>query len=140
MIDFAPFNSEAIAEVAASSGTNEFTIRMVALHQAKPWIPGYIGSVILPIHKGGAKWVKGKMFTADGHDWYYPSTLWWKAHAHTSHPPDGSGCNPGVHAAFLTGTGKNAEFLYGALIRKRGLHILQAEDFLVECAWWGKNF
>jgi hypothetical protein len=138
MSDLDTLNSDAL--ITAIATMDPSVARMVALHIMKPWIPGHKGALISPLHPGSGKWVEKKITVGSGHTWYYPSATWWKAHAHTSHPPDGAGCNPAVHAAFLTEDGKNAEFAYASLLKNGRVRILGADDFVIECAWWKKNF
>ena len=133
-------NEQAAVEALAQRAVDEAGARMILLHTQKPWIPDFLTSALSPLRGGLSPFFKEELFEIGGRHWFYPSTLWWKAHAKASHPPDGSGCDSLVHTAFLSREGKNAEFLYSAILRDGRIIVLGGEDFLVECAFWKKNF
>lgn len=130
----------AMEEVARASRANEATIRMVKIHVTKPWVRGFHGILLSPLRPGLGAYLKEPLAEAEGRIWFFPSTKWWMAHAGSSHPPDGSGCDVQIHQDFLTETGKNAEFLYANVLKDRSLRVLQRPDFETECQWWARYF
>jgi hypothetical protein len=132
--------NEALVEVGMATGSNPTMLKMVGFHLTKPWIPDYHSMLLSPLKSGLENFFKVPVIKLNNKTWYYPSTYWWMIHAKASHPPNGSGCDPAVHTQFLSPHGKNAEFLYAAVLRDGTLHILDSGDFVQECAWWKKNF
>lgn len=132
--------AKAIAEVAAVRGAKPETIRMVELHLSKPWLRNYKAMLLSPLRPNMDRWFKVPVLKAGGRIWYYPSTFWWTVHAKAAHPPNGAGCDPAIHARFLTESGAASEFAYATLFEDKSLDVLGARDFETECAWWEANF
>lgn len=122
----------------------------IAAHKSKLWLGADFDHVmILPLRKEVNKaWIgQPQLFlnpvTKTPTAWYAPTDAFWRVHAHASHPGPGDlhGCSSKIHTAFLTATGKNAEFMYGYVRKSDGYLIVETEkDFEAECAWWAKNF
>jgi hypothetical protein len=128
--------AEALLEVARAPGCTADVLRMVDAHLKKPWIVGHRAILIRPLKPRLGKFFKAPVTRSREHVWYFPSTTWWMAHANASHPPKGVGCDVRVHADFLSQAGKHAEFAYASLLGDGRIHVLDQNDFLIECAWW----
>src|SRR5262249_52883651 len=89
--------------------------QMISAHMAKLWIPNFWSVAIRPTHAGSKSYLDFTIGNALGTAWYFPSRKWWMAHAHASHPPDGTGCAVAVHVDFLTSEGATHEFDYAAI-------------------------
>jgi|SRR5271169_3481147 len=114
---------------------------MINVHLEKPWIPNFWTIAICAVKPGSESYFDFPIgFAEDGTSWFFPSRKWWMAHAHTSHPPDGSGCDIDTHAKFLSREGDGHEFDYAAVLRDGTLTILGRSDFAQECAWWLRAF
>jgi len=115
------------------------TREMIWLHLTKPWVPGFRIIGIEPLKPGLERYL-GPVLVPQ-HNLFFPSLYWWRAHARSSHPPDGSGCSVKVHVDFLTPTGRNAEFRYWHFFNDDRIpRFLGREDFEAECAFWKKVF
>lgn len=112
---------------------------MISVHMSKPWIRGFWFVAIRPTGTESKSYLGFKVGTADGTAWYFPSKKWWIAHAHASHPPDGSGCDVAVHTDFLTSEGSTHEFDYATVSTDGQLKILHRGDFEKECSWWDRK-
>lgn len=110
--------------------------QMISAHMAKPWIRNFWSVAIRPTGSGSKSYLDFTLGHADGKTWYFPSKKWWLAHAHASHPPDGTGCDASVHVDFLTREGSTHEFDYATISRDGNLKILHPADFEEECEWW----
>lgn len=121
-----------------SHGLPQSERMMILYHLTKPWIPGFQAVVISPLRTGLDEFLGKRFVDRRGMAWHYPTLAWWKAHAHASHPPDGQGCDVGVHIDFLTINGKNAEFVYGNMGYDNTIKIATPADFKAECEWWGR--
>lgn len=131
------FNKNFWAEVSRDPGIPQTVKSMIYQHIQSLWVPDALAVVISPL-SGGANnpYLKQSAFDLGGLQYYYPSLEFWKAHASTSHPPDGQGCDPAAHAAFLTPSGQNAEFTY-AIVKRDGTIVAQElDDFVTECAYF----
>ncbi len=114
---------------------------MVLAHLQKPWAPNFYTVVIRPAQFDTDPTFFDRPFgKALGASWYLPSLEWWKAHAHSSHPPNGLGCSVDVHTDFLSAEGTAHEFDYANVFQNGSLKILGRRDFSVECRWWGRYF
>ena len=110
--------------------------QMISSHMAKPWIPEFWAVALRPTGADSKIYLDFQIGEADGASWYFPSAKWWLAHAHASHPPDGTGCDVGAHVDFLTREGALHEFDYATITRGGQLSILHPADFEKECEWW----
>jgi len=79
-------------------------------------------------------------FAEDGTSWFFPSRQWWIAHAHASHPPDGTGCDASGHTNYLSREGATHEFDYASILADGTLTILGPADFAEECSYWDMAF
>lgn len=115
--------------------------RMINVHLEKPWIPGFWTVALRAVKPGSERYLDFPIgVSEDGTPWYFPSRLWWLAHAQASHPPDGSGCDAEVHAKFLSQEGTVHEFDYAAVLGDGTLKILGSADFSMECFFWHRAF
>lgn len=134
-----PYMRESIAPIIEGDYP-ESVKRMVIIHAVKPWIDGYMFTIIRPLRRGledylgrAVSKVKDEPIT-----FYLPSTTWWLAHASTAHPPDGSGCDVDAHTDFLTVDGVNAKFEYMYAFTHdvvTYIGVLGRKDFEIECEW-----
>lgn len=129
-----------VRKMAADPSLPAATRRMIQLHLSKPWVPGFFAVAIRPVERGLEEYLGFPIVRALGTDWYFPSRVWWLAHARTSHGPDGSGCNPDVHTRFLSAEGTDHEFDYANILRNGSLVILDRRAFEQECAYWQRAF
>lgn len=114
---------------------------MINVHLTKPWIPGFWSVAIRAPKPGSESYLDFPMGLAeDGTAWFFPSRLWWLAHAAASHPPDGSGCDAAVHSKFLSSAGTAHEFDYATVFVDGTLKVLEAPDFAQECYFWQRAF
>lgn len=113
--------------------------RMIQLHMAKPWIPNFGTIAIRPTHAGSESYLDFPIVYAVGSNWFFPSRQWWVAHAKSSHPPDGSGCDVDVHTKFLSSEGSIHEFDYVNILTDGRTKILGRRDFTDECVWWARQ-
>lgn len=112
--------------------------KCIAAHLKKPWIPGFEGTLICPLRRVKREWLGEKSGTHYAPErcseefggWVKPTSEFWKVHCRASHSRN---CDVNVHTRFLTDTGKDAEFLYGALHNGQ-FTILEKKDFEKECA------
>ena len=113
--------------------------RCILIHErAKPWIRGFRRVLIRPLRKVKREWL-GRPVVIRGQTWHVPTRAFWQVHCKASHD-GGAGCNVEVHTAFLTTTGKNAEFEYGYQTYQGTVVVEQRADFEKECVWWGQFF
>jgi len=114
---------------------------MINVHLEKPWIANFWTVAIRARKPGGGGYLDFPIgYAEDGTSWFFPSRQWWIAHAHASHPPDGTGCDADAHAKFLSDGGPEHEFDYGAILRDGTIRILGRVDFVEECSWWRRAF
>lgn len=114
---------------------------MTNVHLEKPWIPDFWTVAIRAPKAGSEKFFDFPVgYAEDGTSWYFPSRQWWLAHAHASHPPDGTGCDVDVHTNFLSSEGATHEFDYATITTDGTLHVLGRADFAEECSWWTRAF
>lgn len=132
-------NGRIRADVAAEHGRESWAYRMVQIHMDKPWIDGFRAVLVRPLRDGLEDYLGPVAGTWDGDAWYVPSAVFWSAHAETSHPPDGKGCDAAAHSKFLAADAKDPEFGYAALLNDGTLMIEEKDDFGRECAWWKEN-
>ena len=132
-------SAEALVQVAGA-GAPQSVVEMVRLHLSKPWIPGFLTTLISPLRPGLNRHLRISMVKSDGRIWHFPSAHWWLTHAQASHGKTGETCDPAAHSAFLTAEGARAEFAYGHLMADGRLVVAGPEDFERECAWWRDNF
>lgn len=117
------------------------TRRMISVHLAKPWIPGFWSVAIKSGKPGGDQsYIDFPIGTTNRAVWFFPSRQWWEAHSKASHPPDGSGCDVSVHTKFLSKEGKIHEFDYATISTDGELTVLGRKDFVEECAFWKRAF
>jgi hypothetical protein len=130
------WNTSFWAEVSQNANIPQSVKSMIYQHIQSLWITDALAVVISPLKNGEDPYLKQSAFDIAGIQYYYPSVDFWMAHAQQSHPPAGQGCDPEVHAAFLTRGGKNAEFQY-AVVKKDGSLIVQdLNGFVTECAFY----
>lgn len=114
---------------------------MISVHMEKPWIDGFWSVAIRAPKKGSEAYFDFPIGLAeDRSSWFFPSRKWWIAHAHASHPPDGSGCDVDVHTDFLSSDGKTHEFDYATVLQDGTMKILGRPDFAQECFFWQRAF
>lgn len=114
---------------------------MISVHLETAWIPDFWTVAIRAVKPGSERYLDFPIgYAEDGTSWYFPSRLWWLAHAQASHPPDGSGCDVEVHTKFLSREGEVHEFDYAAVLSDRTLKILAGVDFARECFFWKHAF
>lgn len=125
------------AEVAQDGNIPQSVKSMIYQHMQSLWVPDALAVVISPLHTGqNNQFLKQSAFDLGGIQYYYPSVAFWSAHATTSHPPDGSGCDPATHAAFLTATGQQGEFIYGVVKKDGSIVVQDLNGFINECAYF----
>jgi hypothetical protein len=111
------------------------------VHFEKPWISNFWTVAIRAPKSGSESYLDFPIGLAeDGTVWFFPSREWWIAHAKTSHPPDGTGCDVDVHTKFLSSEGDVHEFDYATILTDGTIHVLGRADFAEECAWWTRAF
>lgn len=114
---------------------------MINVHLEKPWINGFWSVAIRAPKPGSERYFDFPIGLAeDSTSWFFPSRQWWIAHAHASHPPDGSGCDVDVHTDFLSSEGKTHEFDYATVLTDGTMKILGRVDFAQECYFWQRAF
>lgn len=114
---------------------------MISVHTVKPWIEGFWSVAIRsPSGTGDPSYLDFPIATDARGAWFFPSKTWWVAHAKVSHPPDGTGCDVGVHTKFLSSDGSVHEFDYATILVDGHAKILGHRDFVEECAWWSRAF
>src|SRR5271163_806069 len=65
---------------------------MINVHLEKPWITNFWTIAICAPKPGSESYLDFPIgFAEDSTVWSFPSRQWWIAHAHASHPPDGTG-------------------------------------------------
>lgn len=133
-------NQEAWAEISRDRSIPQSVKTMVYLHLAYPWVQDFLAVAISPLRSGLDRFFKRQIFEHGGLMFHYPSREWWLAHARTSHPPDGAGCDPRAHFDFLTAEGANAEFVYAIVLKSGDVVVLGARDFEDECAFWASGY
>jgi hypothetical protein len=118
------------------------TVRgMIHVHLIKPWIPDFWSVAIRASKPGSEAYFDFPIgYAEDGTSWFFPSRQWWLAHAQTSHPPAGMGCDADVHTKFLSSEGSVHEFDYATVFANGQLSILGRADFVLECALWSRAF
>lgn len=114
---------------------------MIGVHLDKAWIPNFWSIAIRAPKPGSEAYFDFPIgYAEDNTIWYFPSRQWWIAHAHASHPPDGSGCDAAVHTDFLSAEGKTHEFDYASILTDGTIVVLGREAFNEECRWWQLAF
>jgi len=123
---------------------------MINVHLEKPWIPNFwtvairtpvAGGESGPPPAGDQSYFDFPVGLAEDNTvWFFPSRQWWIAHAHASHPPDGTGCDADVHTKFLSNDGDVHEFDYATIQADGTIAVLGRTDFVEECAWWTRAF
>lgn len=132
-------NQSVWGTISKDPATPQSVKTMVYLHLQKPWVPDFLAVAISPLNLGLDRYLGDAVFEYIGLTFYYPSIDWWFAHARTSHPPDGAGCNAQAHADFLTAGGANAEFMYANVSKSGAVKVLDRSDFEEECAFWASG-
>lgn len=130
------WNKSFWVEVSGNPSIPQTVKSMIYQHLQTAWVPDALAVVISPLANGQDPFLKNSAFDLGGIQYYYPSLDFWMAHASTSHPPDGSGCNPEAHAAFLTQDGSNPEFIYAVVTRLGELVVEDLNGFVTECAFF----
>lgn len=123
-------------EVAQNTSIPQSVKSMIYQHIQSRWVPDALAVVISPLSQGNSAYLKQSAFDLAGIQYYYPSLEFWMAHAETSHPPSGQGCDPSAHAAFLTAQGQHAEFIYGVVKRDGTVMVQDLNGFVDECAYY----
>ena len=114
---------------------------MINVHLEKPWIANFWTVAIRAPKAGSESYFDFPIgYAEDGTSWFFPARQWWIAHAHASHPPDGTGCDADVHTNYLSSEGKTHEFDYATILTDGTLSILGRSDFVEECSWWSLAF
>lgn len=131
------WNKSFWAEISRDQSVPQSVKSLIYQHMLSMWIPDALAIVISPLKSAqNNPYLKQSAFDLSGIQYYYPTLAFWQAHATTSHPPDGRGCDPAAHAAFLTASGQQAEFIY-AVVKKDGTIVVQDLDgFVNECAFY----
>jgi hypothetical protein len=124
------------ASVSGDARLPQSVKSMIYQHLQSQWIPNALGVVLAPLGDRNNPMIGQPLFTIEGYQYYYPTLEFWLAHAKQSHPPAGNGCDPDVHAQFLTPTGANAEFAYGVVKRDGDMIVQDAAGFDNECAFY----
>jgi hypothetical protein len=132
-------NQDVWRAVSADPGIPQTMKLMVYLHITKPWIPDYLSLAISPLREGLGEYLGRPVFHWAGMTFYYPSARWWQSHGERSHPPQGAGCDAGVHEQFLTAEGPDGEFVYAAVLKSGDIKVLDRGDFDAECAFWASG-
>lgn len=114
---------------------------MINVHLGKPWIPNFWSVALRAVKPGSERYLDFPIgYAEDNTSWFFPSRLWWLAHAQTSHPPIGLGCDADAHTQFLAREGSGHEFDYASVLTDGQLNILGPADFALECAFWMRAF
>jgi hypothetical protein len=113
---------------------------MLQAHLQAPWVPNLITVLISPLMPTLRAYLRMSMARMDGRIWYFPSFLWWSAHARAAHAPDGTGCDIEAHKRQLLPGMAGAQFLVGHLLKDGQIRILAEEDFKTEQDWFKHNF
>lgn len=129
-------NQETWQAVSRDPAIPQSVKTMIYLHLQKPWVPNFLAVIIAPMNQGLDAYLGRPVLERSGLTFYYPSLEWWFAHARTSHPPEGEGCDAQAHQDFLTQTGASAEFVYANVLKSGDIEILERPDFDAECAFW----
>lgn len=131
------WNTSFWAEVSQNQSLPQTVKSMIFQHQKSLWVPDALAVVISPLKAGSNNpYLKQSAFDLGGIHYYYPSVEFWAAHATTSHNPNGTGCDPATHAAFLTANGDQGEFIY-AVVKKDGTLVVEdLNGFVNECAYF----
>jgi len=131
------WNKSFWAEVSRDQNVPQSVKSMIYQHIQSLWIPDALAVVISPLKSAqNNPYLKQSAFDLSGIQYYYPTLAFWQAHAGTSHAPNGTGCDPAAHAAFLTATGQHPEFVY-AVIKTDGTLVVQdLNGFVNECAFY----
>lgn len=118
------------------------TVRgMINVHIESAWIPDFWTVAIRAAKSDSNRYLDFPIgFAEDGTSWFFPSRVWWIAHAEASHPSSGTGCDVEAHAKLLTSTGPDHMFDYATVTRDGRLDVLAREGFVEECAWWTRAF
>jgi len=115
--------------------------RMINVHLDGAWIANFWTVAIRAPKPGSEGYLDFPIGLAeDSTVWFFPSRQWWIAHAHASHPPDGTGCDPDVHTKFLSSEGDVHEFDYAAISQDGTIVVRGRADFVEEGAWWTRAF
>lgn len=133
---------QALSQLVADRSSLSLSVQgMISAHVVKPWIDGFWSSAIRPAQPTTDPKFFGPLIAHDARGpWFFPSKTWWLAHAHTSHPPDGAGCDVEAHTDFLSADGSVHEFDYATIFTNGCAKVLDRMDFVVECDWWRKTF
>lgn len=129
-------NKSLWASVSRSPRIPQSVKSMIYQHLQSQWIPNSLAVVLAPFHAEKNPLLGQNLFALEGVQYYYPSIDFWLAHAKQSHPPQGEGCDPYVHAQYLTASGANPEFIYGVVQRDGNLVIQDLDGFSVECSFF----
>lgn len=114
---------------------------MINVHLEKPWIADYWTVALRAPKPGSEGYLDFPIgYAEDGTSWFFPSRQWWIAHAQTSHPPSGMGCDAEVHTKFLSAEGSVHEFDYASVFLDGRINIFGRVDFVDECVWWTRAF
>ncbi len=128
-------NKEAWTQVSAAA-LPQSVKSMVYFHIQGPWISNFLAVAIAPLRPGLEGFLHRPVFEYEALSFHYPSMDWWLAHAKTSHPPDGAGCDIEAHVNFLTAYGADQEFVYANILKSGDVAVLERPDFEDECAFW----
>lgn len=124
------------AEVAQNTSIPQSVKSLIYQHIQSKWIPDALAVVISPLSGKQSPYLKQSVFDLAGIQYYYPSLDFWTAHSERAHSPNGQGCNPAAHAAFLTSQGENAEFIYSVVKRDGTVVVEDLNGFVDECAFY----
>lgn len=114
---------------------------MINVHLEAAWIPNFWTVAIRAPKPGSESYFDFPLgYAEDGTSWFFPSRQWWIAHAHASHPPDGTGCDADVHTKFLSSEGEVHEFDYASILNDGTIVVRGRLDFVEECGFWRRAF
>lgn len=137
LVQLRDMNTSFWAEVSQNPSVPQSVKSMIYQHLKSFWIPNAHAVVISPIKSGqNNPYLKQSVFDLGGFHYYYPSLEFWIAHSERAHSPNGAGCDPEAHAAFLTTTGQNAEFIYAVVKTDGTLVVEDLNGFVNECAFY----
>lgn len=129
-------NTSFWAEVSQNPAIPQTVKSMIRQHITSMWITDALAVVISPLKSGSDPFLKTSAFDLGGIQYYFPSVDFWMAHAQRAHSPNGQGCDPEAHAAFLTRGGSQGEFIYAVVKKDGSLIVEDLNGFVTECAFY----
>lgn len=129
-----------LALLAADVNAPEHAVAMARIHLEKPWVPGFLTSLVSPLASTFRSHLHISLLRIQGRVWYIPSHNWWRGHARQAHPMDGSGFDLAAHLRLYTEQSEKSQTLYADLMQDGTIHLLGEEDFKVEADYWRNTF